>query len=52
MGFLGAAHGWEGSPLPKICHTSTTMMTLGTVIPYLREIQKVYESRDILLEFR
>ena len=27
-------------PIPKICHTYPTMMKLGTVIPYLKEIQK------------
>ena len=42
MGFFGAAHGWGGkkAPLPKICHTYPTMMKLGTVIPYLKKIQK------------
>ena len=51
MGIFGAAYGWRGgggsgakrSPLPKICHTYTTMMKLGTVIPYLKKIQGVYE---------
>ena len=49
MGIFGAAYGWGGgsrakrSPLPKICHTYTTMMKLGTVIPYLKKIQGVYE---------
>ena len=41
--------GWGGgkkAPLPKICHTYPTMMKLGTVIPYLKKIQKIYESRD------
>ena len=54
MGFFGAAHGWQGlfGPLlPKICHTYRTMMKLGTVIPYLRKIQKIYKSRDTSLEF-
>ena len=40
-----------GSPLFKICHTYPTMMKLGTVIPYPKKIQKLYESRDITLEF-
>ena len=46
-----AAHGWVGgggvgsskstpSPFPKICHTYPTMMKLGTVIVYLKKIQK------------
>ena len=38
-------------PLPKICHTYPTMMELGTVTPYLKKIQKLYESRDTPLEF-
>ena len=37
------------SPLPKICNTYPTMMKLGTVIPYLKKIQKTYESRDTTL---
>ena len=28
-------------PLPKICHAYPTMMKLGTVIPYLKKIQKI-----------
>ena len=39
------------APLPKLCHRYPTMMKLGTVIPYLKEIQKIYESRDTPLEF-
>ena len=50
MGIFGAAHGWgEGGkkyPLPKICRTYPTMVKLGTVIPDLKKIQKVYESSD------
>ena len=50
MGIFGAAHGWGGgakkSPLPKICHTYPTMTKFGTVISYLKKIQKIYESRD------
>ena len=26
---------------PKICHTYPTMKELGTVIPYLKKIQKI-----------
>ena len=55
MGFLWAAHGWgggqKGPPLPKIGHTYPAMMKLGTVIPYPKKIQKIYESRDAPLEF-
>ena len=43
--------GAKRPPLPKICHTYPTMMKLGTVIPYPKKIQKIYESRDKPLEF-
>ena len=43
--------GGQNGPLPKICHTNPTMMKLGTVITYLKKIQKIYESRDTTLEF-
>ena len=58
MGFFRAAQGFgvggggvQKGPLPKTCHTYPTMMKLGTVIPYLKKIQKLYESRDTPLEF-
>ena len=56
MGIFGGAHGRGGGrqndlPLPKICHRYPTMMKLGTVIPYLKKIQKIYESRDTPPEF-
>ena len=53
MGLFGAAHVWwaKKAPLPKICHTYPTIMTLGTAIPYLKKTQKIYESRDTPLEF-
>ena len=56
MGFFGAAHGWGGEggkkvPLPKICHTYPTVIKLGTVLPYPKKIQKIYESGDTALEF-
>ena len=59
IGLFGAAHGWEGGggqknpspPLPKICYTYPAIIKLGTVMPYLRKIQKIYESRDIHFEF-
>ena len=38
-------------PLPKICDTYSAMMKLCTVIPYLKKIQKIYESRDTPFEF-
>ena len=54
--WVGGWVGGEGGrakrlPLAKICHTYPTMMQLGTVIPYLKKIQKIYESRHTPLEF-
>ena len=49
MGFFRAALGWGAAPLPNICHTYPTMMKLGTVISYLRKIQKMYKSGDTFL---
>ena len=50
MEFLGAAHRWgagrKKDPLPKICYTYLAMMKLDTVIPDVREIQKIYEPCD------
>ena len=37
--------------LSKICHIYPTKMKLGTIIPYLKKTQKVYESRDVPHEF-
>ena len=53
MGIFGAAYGWgdQERPLPKICHTYPTVMKLGTVIPYLKKIQKIFESRDTPPDF-
>ena len=54
MGFLWATHGcWGGgkAPLLKIHHTHPPMMKLDTAIPYLRKIQKKYESCDTSFEF-
>ena len=53
-GIFGAARGWggqKGPPLPKISHTYPAMMKLGTVTPYLKKIQKIYESRDAPPDF-
>ena len=47
MGFFGAAHGWRGAK----SHTYPTMMKLGTVVPYLKKFQKLYESHDAPLGF-
>ena len=54
MGTLGVAHRWAGgkkAPLLKVCHTYPTIMTLCTVIPYLKKIPKIYQSRDTFPEF-
>ena len=56
MGIFRAAHGrgggQKGTPtVPKICHRYPSMMKLGTVIPHLKKIQKICESRDISPEF-
>ena len=54
MDFFGNGHGGgraKRPTLPKVFHTYPTMMKCGTVIPYLRKIQEIYESRDTPLEF-
>ena len=54
MGFFEAAYWCAGSnrpPISKICHTYPTMMKLSTVIPYLKKVQKIYQSRGISLGF-
>ena len=54
MGIFRAAHAWGGAkkkPLREICHIYPKIMKLDTVIPYIKKIQKVYESRDRPLEF-
>ena len=38
-------------PLPKIWLTHGAMMKLGTVVPYLKKIQKMYKSLDSSPEF-
>ena len=55
MNLFEAAHGWglggggtKMSPSPKICHTYPTMMKLRTVIPYLKNIQKLFASFESL----
>ena len=57
MDLFGAAHGRGAKipppPLPKICRTYPAMikLKLGSVIPYVQKIQKLYKSRDKPLEF-
>ena len=43
--------GWQKAPILKICHINPTMMKLGTVVPYLKKIQKIYKPPDAPLEF-
>ena len=53
MGLFRVALGWgwaKKAPLPKIFYTYPKMMKLGIIIPYLKKIQKIYESRDTPLE--
>ena len=53
MGLFGTAYRWggKGPPHHKISHTNPAMMTLGTVLPYLKKIPKIYEPPDTPLEF-
>ena len=46
--FRGCSRMGEATKSPSSLKSVThiTMMTLGTVIPYLKKIQKIYESRD------
>ena len=49
MDFFGVAHGQDAKEarLYKICYAHSTMMKLGTGIPYLKKMQKIYESHDM-----
>ena len=51
MDLFGDGGTGQKGPLPIICHTYPTIMKLGTAIPYLKNIQKLYESRDTFLIF-
>ena len=58
MSFFCAPHGWGEEewakcppPPPKICDRHPALMEHSTVIPYLKEIQKIYKSRYTTLEF-
>ena len=48
---MGVGGGAKSPRLHKICQTYPTIMKLGTVIPYLKKVQKIYEPRDPPLEF-
>ena len=55
MDFFGAAHGRWGSkktPLPKICHTYPTMMTLCTVIFYHGDIILNRSNNSVFLHLK
>ena len=43
--------GTKKAPFPNICFTYPAVMTLGTVIPYPKKIQRIYKSCDTPLEF-
>ena len=38
--------GTKKVPIPKICLTYPTVMTLGTTISYPKKTEKIYKSRD------
>ena len=46
----GKGWGAKRSPPSKVCYTYSTMMKVGTVIPYLIKVQKIYESRKKYFE--
>ena len=41
---MGRGGGVQKGPFPKIWHSYTKMLELGTVITYLKRIQKIYKS--------
>ena len=52
MGFFGLQTDVGGKKVLLLKSvTYPTMMKLGTVIPYLKKIKKIYESRDTHPEF-
>ena len=50
MGILGAATD-AATRLSKFCHIYPRMMELDAIIPYLKKIQIICESRDAQFEF-
>ena len=51
MGVFGAHHGRRGmTTVPKTYRTYPAMMKLGPIVPYLKKIQKLYESCDTPLQ--
>ena len=50
-GWSRIGEGQKAPTFPKICNTYPAMLKLGTVIPFLKKIQKIYESSNTALEF-
>ena len=50
QGWGGGGVAGQKAPLPKISHTYSTMMKLGTVITYLKKSQKICNAHDMPLE--
>ena len=50
-GLLTDGRGQRGRPISKICQTYPAMMSVGTVIPHLKGIQKIQDLHCIPLEF-
>ena len=48
MDILGSLKDWEAK---RFCRIYPTMMGLGTIIPYPKKIQNIYEPRDTSVEF-
>ena len=49
---LGGRGGVAEIPsLPKMCYAYSTTMELGTAIPYIKKIQRIYESHDTHFNF-
>ena len=50
-GMRGRGGGAKRPSLSKICSTYPTLMKLGTVIPYLKMMQKIHKSCDTHFDF-
>ena len=49
---MGSGSCWnKKAPVFKICHTYPTIMKVGTVIPYLKKIRKIYNYVTHLSSF-
>ena len=49
--FRGCSRMGGQNLLLKVCHAYPTVMRLSKVMPYLKNIQNIYKSRDTPLEF-